>query len=208
MHCCTCSKWVHLKCPLLSSKFRTLGNSHSWSSPLLRPCFCWKSYTYQHCDFLLGLLQLVYLHCSIWLIWIPSANAALPLHPRLQTSYPPSAHFVFPPFAPSLPPLAPCCLSRPSASSSPPDSLRVLQWNTGGLRARGTTLDTFFHLIPLTLSVSRNLTLIHLPLSGSLDSLLCNLIAPTRGLAFSFLMPRMLVTSAYSSGGVYPPLFA
>ena len=32
MQCCTCSKWVHLRCSQLSlSKFRTLGSSHSWS---------------------------------------------------------------------------------------------------------------------------------------------------------------------------------
>ena len=60
---------------------------------------------------------------------------------------------------------------------------------------------TFFYLIPLTLFVSRNLTLIHLPLSGSLDSLLCNLIAPTLGLTFSLLIPRTLAAaSSFSSG--------
>ena len=39
VQCCTCSKWVHLKCSRLSPyKFRTLDSSHSWScSPLLRP---------------------------------------------------------------------------------------------------------------------------------------------------------------------------
>ena len=38
VQCCTCSKWVHLRCSLLSlSKFRTLGSSHSWSYPPL-PC--------------------------------------------------------------------------------------------------------------------------------------------------------------------------
>ena len=32
--CCTCSKWVHLRCSQLSlSKFRALGSSHSWSCP-------------------------------------------------------------------------------------------------------------------------------------------------------------------------------
>ena len=32
--CGSCSKWVHLKCSLLSrSKFKTLGSSHSWSCP-------------------------------------------------------------------------------------------------------------------------------------------------------------------------------
>ena len=44
---------------------------------------------------------------------------------------------------------------------------------------------TLSRLIPLTLFVSRNLTSIYLRLSGSLDSLLCYLIAPTPGLAFS-----------------------
>ena len=35
VQCCACSKWVHLKCSQLSlSKFRALGNSHSWSCPL------------------------------------------------------------------------------------------------------------------------------------------------------------------------------
>ena len=49
--------------------------------------------------------------------------------------------------------------------SLPPDSLRILQWNAGDLRARST------HLILLTLFVSRNLSSIHLLLSRSLDSL-------------------------------------
>ena len=92
VQCCRCFNWVHLKCSLLSfSKFRILGSSHSWIFP---PCFFWRSHTYHHRDFFLGLLQLVYLHCSIWPIWPPSANAALAPHPRLQTSYPFSAHFL------------------------------------------------------------------------------------------------------------------
>ena len=38
VQCCTCSKWVYLKCSLLSfSRFRTLGSSHFWSFPLC--CF-------------------------------------------------------------------------------------------------------------------------------------------------------------------------
>ena len=62
VQCCICSNWVHLKCSLLSFyRFRTLGSSHSWSYP---PCFFWRSHTYRHCDFVLRLLQLVYLHCS------------------------------------------------------------------------------------------------------------------------------------------------
>ena len=63
----------------------------------------------------------------------------------------------------------------------------------------------FFCPIPLTLFVSRNLILTHLPLSGSLDSLLCDLIAPTDGLAFSLVMPRTLVAaSSFLSGRAYP----
>ena len=43
---------------------------------------------------------------------------------------------------------------------------------------------TLFRLIPLTLFVSRNLTLIYVPLSGSLDSLLCDPMTPTPNLVF------------------------
>ena len=81
----------------------------------------------------------------------PSANAALLPHPRLQTSYPPSAHLIFP--SPALPPpsLAPGYTSAPPASSPPPDSLRVLQWNAGGLRARSTELLHFLSSHPVDL---------------------------------------------------------
>ena len=114
VQCCTCSKWVYLRCSqLFLSKFRALGSSHSWSCPLP-----------QHCDFLLELLRPVYLHCTIWPHF---TDAALSRHPRLQTSYPPSAHSISPSSAPSPPPLAPGRLSTPPASSPPPDSLMVLQ---------------------------------------------------------------------------------
>ena len=34
VQCCTCSKWVHLKCSRLSlSKFRTLGSFYFWICP-------------------------------------------------------------------------------------------------------------------------------------------------------------------------------
>ena len=97
---------------------------------------------------LLGLLRHVYLHCGIR---PPSANAALLPHPRLQTSYPPSAHLIYP--SPALPPpsLAPGYTSAPPASSPPPDSLRVLQWNARGLRARSTKLLHFLSSHPVDL---------------------------------------------------------
>ena len=73
-----------------------------------------------------------------------SANAALSPHPRLQTSYPPSA--VSSPSAPYPPSLAPGYPSMPPASS-----LRVVQWNAGGLRARSTELLHFLSSHPVDL---------------------------------------------------------
>ena len=55
---------------------------------------------------------------------------------------------------------------------------------------------TLFRLIPLALFVSRNLTLIYLPLSGSLDYLLCNPTALTPDLVFFLLMLQMLVAAS------------
>ena len=38
VQCCTCSKWVHLRCSqLFLSKFRTLDSSHTWSCPRCVP---------------------------------------------------------------------------------------------------------------------------------------------------------------------------
>ena len=81
----------------------------------------------------------------------PSTDAALTRHPRLQTSYPPYAHSISPSSAPSLSSLAPGHPSMSPASSPPPDSLRVLQWNAGGLRARNTELLHFLLSHPVDL---------------------------------------------------------
>ena len=70
---------------------------------------------------------------------------------------------------------------------SPPDSLRVLQWNVGGHRAKSTELLHFLLTILSTLSASRNPILTHLPLSGFLDSLLCVLIPHMLAAAAAFL---------------------
>ena len=75
-----------------------------------------------------------------------SANAALPPHPRLLTSYPSSAHSVSSSSAPSPPSLAPGCPSSPPGSS-----LRVLKWNAGSLRARSTELLHFLSSHPVDL---------------------------------------------------------
>ena len=107
-----------------------------------------RFYTYQHCVILLGLLHLVYLHCSIWPF---SANAALAPDPHLQTSYPFSTHFISSPSAPS-PPLILLAVSLYLLLSLPlPNFLRVLQWNPGGLQARSTKLLHFISSHPVDL---------------------------------------------------------
>ena len=138
MQCCNCSKWIHL-------------SAHSFPSPnseLLAAVTLGSAPLPWHCDSLLGLLRHVYLHCTIW---PPSTDAALSPHPRLQTSYPPSAHSIFPSSASSPPSLAPGRHSTPPASSPPPNSLRVLQWYAGGIRARSTELLHFLSSHPVDL---------------------------------------------------------
>ena len=140
VQCCTCSKWVHLRYSQLSlSNFRALGSSHSWSCPPCRNTVTPPS------------LDSSGTYTSTVEFGPPSTNAALLPHPRLQTSYPPSAHLISP--SPALPPpsLAPGYTSAPPASSPPPDSLRVLQWNAGGLRARSTELLHFLSSHPVNL---------------------------------------------------------
>ena len=74
------------------------------------------------------------------------ANAALSAHPRVQTSYPPSSHYISSPSVPcSWLSFCASCLHYP------PDSLRVLQWNAGGLRARSTELLHFLSSYPVDL---------------------------------------------------------
>ena len=82
---------------------------------------------------------------------LASANAALLPHPRLQTSYPPSAHSISSPSASSPPSLAHGFSLAPPASTPRPDSLRVLQWNAGGLRARSTESLHFLSSHPVDL---------------------------------------------------------
>ena len=116
-----CSNWVHLKCSLLSfSRFRTLGISHSWIFP---PCCIPTSSG----DLIPTGTVTSSLDSSSWYTPTaqsgpsgPSTNKALPPHPRLQTSYPFSAHFVSSLSAPSPPSHAPGSFSTFPASSSPP----------------------------------------------------------------------------------------
>ena len=89
----------------------------------------------------------------------------------------------------------------------PPDSLRVLQWNAGGLRVRSTELLRFILSHPVDLICIHESILIHPPLSGFLDFLLCDLIAPTPGREFFLLMSHTLASaSSFSSDRVSPSL--
>ena len=192
--CCTCSKWVHLRCSQLSlSKVRALGSSHSWSCPSCRNTVTPSS---DSSDMYTSTVQSGPL---------PS-NAALSPHPRLQTSYPPSVHFISSSSGPSPPSLAPGCPSVPPAFSPP--LLTLSGFFNAMLKVfkhKALNYFTFSRLIQPILSASRNPILTHLPLSGFLDSLLCILIAPTPGLAYSLLMPCTLAAaSSLSSGRAYP----
>ena len=108
VQCCTCSKWVHLRCSQLSlSKFRALDSSHSWS--FLLCCVPTRSTVTLSSD-----------SSNMYTSTVQSspspATAALLPHPRFQTSYPPSAHHVSSP-SPQSP--APGCPSTPPASFYP-----------------------------------------------------------------------------------------
>ena len=111
VQCCICSKWVHLRCsPFSLSKFRNLGSSHPWSCPrCCVPAYNTVTPSSDSSGLYTSTVQCGHLF----------ANAALPPHPRLQTSYPPSPRFVSSPSAPSPPPLAPCCASTSPASFPP-----------------------------------------------------------------------------------------
>ena len=196
VQCCTGSKWVHLRGSQLSlSNFTALGSSHSWSCP---PCR--NTVTPPSSD-----SSDTYTSTVESAPPPPSANAALLPHPRLQTSYPPSAHLISPSSALPPPSLAPGCTSAPPASSPPMTLSGFFNGMLEVFKPEALNYFTFFHPILSTLSAFRNPILTHLPLSGFLDSLLCVLIAPTPGLASSLLMPRMPVAAlSFSSDRTYP----
>ena len=88
----------------------------------------------------------------------PSVNTSFPPHPHLQTSYPPFTHLL------PLPPhhcLFLLAVVLRLLLPLPPDSLRVVQWNAGGFRARNTELLPFLssHPIDLICTQESNLNL-------------------------------------------------
>ena len=139
VQCCTCSKWVHPRCSQLSlSKFRALCSSHSWNC---FPCRNTVTLSSDSSDTYTSTVQ----------SGPHSTDAALTRHPRLHTSYPPSAHTISPSSAPSPPSLAPGRPSMPPVSSPPSDSLRVFRWNARGLRSRTPELLYFLSSHPVDL---------------------------------------------------------
>ena len=202
VQCCTCCKWVQLRCSQLSlSKFRALDSSHSWS------CFPCRNTVTPSSDFsdmytstVQSIPPLLMLHSRVTLVYKPPIlllpilyPLPLPLHHR---------PLLLAVLLHLLPPLLPLTLSgffNGMLEVSAPGALNYF---------------TFSHPIQSTLSASRNPISTLLPLSGFLDSLLCVLIAPTPGLAFSLLMPRTpAAVMSFSSGRAYsflnflPPLF-
>ena len=192
VQCCTCSKWVHLRCSQLSlSKFRALGSSHSWSCPTLRNTVTPSS---DSSDMFTSTVQsgppLLMLHSRPILI-------SKPLIPRRPILY-------LLPLPPHHLPLLLAVLLR----LLPPPPLTLSGFFNGMLEVSKPGALNYFTLsrpILLILSASRNPIKTHLPLSEFLKSLLCVLIASTPGLAFSLLMSHTLAAaSSFSSGRAYP----
>ena len=193
VQCCTCSKWVHLQCSPLSFLDSVLLAALTPGSAL--PVAS------------LLLLEISYLP-TLWLLprtppaCIPpllnlahlahSSNAALPPHPRLQTSLSPLRPLCIFSLCTLTPLHASSCFSAPRASSFPLTSSGFFNGMLRVSEPGALSFYTLFRLIPLTSSVSRNSILTHLPLFGSLDSPLCVLIAPTPSLVFFLLIPHML----------------
>ena len=191
--CCTCSKWVHLRCSqLFLSKFRALGGSHSWSC---LPCRNTVTPSLDSSNTYTSTVQ----------SGTPSTDAALSRHPVSKPLIPhlpilyllplPLHHrpLLLAIFLHLLPPLLPLTLSGFFNG--------MLEVSKPG----APNYFIFYHPIQSILSASRNPILTLLLLSGFLDFLLCVLIAPTPGLAFSLLIPRTpAAASSFSSGRAYP----
>ena len=134
-----------------------------------------------------------------------SANAALSPHPRLQTSYPPSTHSISSPSAPPPPSLAPGCPSTPPASTPPMTLLGFFNGMLEVFEPGALTYSTFFRPILSTSSAFRNPILTHLPVSGFLDSMLCDLIVLVFCDLIVLIIPGLVFLSSdttHASGGV------
>ena len=191
MQCCTCSKWVHLRCSQLSlSNFRALGSSHSWSCPPCRNTVT-RTPPARIPPLWNPAPPLLMLHSCATLV----SKLLIPHLPILYLLPLPSHH-------------RPLLLAILLHLLPPPLPLTLSGFFNGMLEVfepGALNYFTFFHPILSTLSAFRNPILT--PFSGFLDSLFCVLIAPTSGLAFSLLMPRMPVAAlSFSSDRAYPLL--
>ena len=209
MQSCTCYKRVHLKCSLLFfSRFKTLGSSHSWSCPP----FCVPA---SSGDSTLTSTVTSSSDCSsLYASTAQFGPSAPPLLMQHSRSTLPSNLLSF--FR-SLHIFSLCKLITASCfwlflfaycflfSSLTPSGFfngMLADSEPGALNFYSS-----FCLISLTLFVFRNLTLTYLPLSESLDSLLCDLIAFTPGLVFFLLMSQTLATaSSFLSSRAFPSL--
>ena len=139
VQCCACSKWVHLRCYNFSSlNSELLAALTLGAAPCRNPVTPSSDSSDMYTSTVESGPPLLMLHSCPTFV-------SKPLH------FPPSAHFISSSSALLPPSVAPGCPSAPPASSPPPDSLRVLQWNAGGLRARSTELLHFFSSHPVNL---------------------------------------------------------
>ena len=192
VQCCTCSKWVHLRCSqLFLSKFRALDSSHSWSCP---PC---RNTVTPSSDLSVMYTSTVQSSPPLLMQHSRPTLDSKPLIPHLPILYLLPRHrplllAVLLRLLPPLPSLTLSGFSNKMLEVFDPEALNYFIFSQPTLS---------------TLSVSRNLISTPLPLSGFLDSLLCALIVPTPGLAFPLLMPGMLAAvSSFPSGRVYGSL--
>ena len=171
---------------------------------MLRLSFFWGFRAIQHCDFFFGFPST---HTSK--TGPPSANAALPPHTHLQTSYSPSAHFVTHPLG-TFPTLQCfwlffytfCFLSLPPLTRS-----GFFNEIPEVFKPKVLYFSTLFPFIPQNLFVSRKKTSNRLFLSGSQDIPLWDPIALTASLKFFLLMtgtPAVLLS--FSSRRACPSL--
>ena len=205
VQCCTCSNWVHLKCSLLSSRFSTLGSSHSWSCPhYCVPTFfgdftltstvtsssdssSWYTSTAQS-----GSLQLMqYSHPTLAfkpLILFSPTLYLLPLHPHHRLML----------LSVSLYLLLPLPL---------PDSLRALQRNAGNLRTSSIEMLYFIssHPVDLICIQESNLnssSFFRIPGFSALRSDGIH----SRSDIFLLMSQTLAAASSFSSGRAYPSL--
>ena len=144
MQCCTFSKWIHLRCLLLSfSIFRTLDSSHSYISSQL--CFCFfLEIPHQPA---LCLPFRVSPACTTPLFNLAYLAPLLMKHSRHTLAFkPPSLLLLTSYLLPLHPPYPFMFLAIFLYLVLPlplPDSLKTLQWNGRRFRARSTELLHF-----------------------------------------------------------------